>query len=97
MNTPSRQIGTKITEESLHLRRLLENGNVEIRCMDKTGSLAKKNRRTIIWSSVFDRYDDIRKSIVFAERAGMDIYTTINPVTRPATNSKLKRIHPNRR
>ena len=79
---------TTQTQESRHLQRLLSFGNVELRCIDKIGPLVKK--QPVIWSGVYDDYDSMRKSILYAERSGMDTYTTINPTAKPATNGKIQ-------
>ncbi len=79
-----------MTNESEHLQRFMADGNIELRCIDKTSPLAERNGGHVIWSSVFDYYPSLRQAILFAENKGWDIYHTINPVKHVATNAKLR-------
>lgn len=69
-----------MTHERNHIASLLDNGNLEIRCIDKTGEQAK------IWSGVFNDLTSVVKVIRFAERKGFDTYHTVNPTSLPVTN-----------
>lgn len=79
-----------MTDEKRQLERYLKNGNVEIRCIDKTSPQSMKAGKPLIWSSVFDDYDLMVKEIKLAEKKGYEIYQTVNPVLIPATNSRLR-------
>jgi len=81
--------------ERHHLEQLLENGNVEIRCLDKTSPTFHNQKggrqgNAVVWSSVFDNIGDMTKQIRYAASQGWDVYNTINPVKIPATNGNLK-------
>lgn len=81
-------------EEQKYLRKLLGQGPVELRCIDKSSPQAHDQKSgQLIWSGVFDDYDAMAKSIRYAERMAMDSYTTINPISLAPTN----RIKPFRR
>jgi len=72
------------------MQQYLSDGVVELRCLDKSSDLAKRSRNgMVVWSSRFDAYLPLRQAIIHAERVGMDIYHTVNPVALPATNAHL--------
>lgn len=81
-------------QEKHHLEMLLANGNVEIRCIDKSSdtylSKPEHKRRPIIWSGVYDDYQVMRQALIQAEKNGWDTYNTINPIKNTATNDKLR-------
>jgi len=78
------------TDNSRHLNRLLDNGVVEVRCLDKKSAIAIKQGKTVIWTAVYDNYHALSQGIGFAESRDFDIYTTINPLKVTATNDKLR-------
>lgn len=74
-------------DEQKYLRKLLGQGPVELRCIDKLSPQAHDQKsKQLIWSGVFDDYCSMNKSIRFAERMRMDTYTTINPIELEPTN-----------
>ncbi|RKZ97139.1 MAG: hypothetical protein DRQ42_09915 [Gammaproteobacteria bacterium] len=73
-----------------YYQNLLSNGVVEVRCLDKVSSLFQKKKRTVVWSSTFDNWKDMRQSLIYAEKNAWDVYVTINPLKIPATNDRLK-------
>lgn len=80
----------KFTSEKQQLQKYINNGNVEIRCIDKISPQAIKTGRPIIWSSVFNDCEAMVKQIKYAESKSWDVYQTINPLQIPATNENLK-------
>jgi len=56
---------------------MLENGRVEIRA----------NQDGKWWSGIFDNFDDLARSGRFAENKKFNVYTSLNPSSRPATNT----------
>ena len=73
-----------------HYERLLKNGSVELRCFDKSGKIKSNKSGMVIWSGLYDNWDSIRESLIFAEKEGFDVYNTINPTKAPASNEQLK-------
>lgn len=76
--------------EKKHLLKLLSNGAIELRCIDKHSPMAKKQGRAIIWSGQYDDYEAMKAAILQAEKKGFDTYSTINPTKIPATNLPLE-------
>ena len=79
-----------IPDKKLRLLKILESGNVELRCFENNSDLAKKKQQTICWLGVYDDYTALANSINLAEKSGADVYHTINPVGIPASNNSLK-------
>ena len=68
-------------DKKIRLQKLLKNGNVELRCFDVDG-----NPRL----GIYDDYKIMAKQINYAEQNGYDVYHTINPVNKDATNTALR-------
>jgi len=81
---------TNKTGNQKHYERLLKNGTVEVRCIDKSGRLKKGSDRPVIWSGLFDSWDYLRTALLHGDKMGWDVYTTINPAKAPALNEALK-------
>jgi len=65
--------------EKQHYQRLLQNGSVEVRAIGEK-----------VYSGVYNNYDAMRSALIWAEKKGLDAYTTINPLKIPAKNDPLK-------
>ena len=74
-----------------YYKSLLQNGTVEVRCLDRHSDTAKKSRSGVaIWSGTYSQLAPLRAALRHGEQSGYDCYVTINPSRIPALNGRLR-------
>ncbi|RKZ84711.1 MAG: hypothetical protein DRQ39_08020 [Gammaproteobacteria bacterium] len=76
--------------EKQYLQGLISQGTLELRCFDKCSEMAQKRGGAVTWTGWYSDYIPLRSALSYAHDSRMDIYHTLSPVNKPATNNALQ-------